>query len=95
MEVYQIIIQDEWSNLYHIGFYKELKKGVVKINEFLNDYNISISEDDLVVYPSTFNCCFDFDIKNLDRYAEDDNVPCMSIRGFMFEIDESLMELVE
>lgn len=80
-KIYQIIMQDEYNNLYHIGFYKELKKALPDINEWLKIYNVSI--DTLETYPSTFNEVFDREIE-----TEDETI--VYIRGFILDSKEVL-----
>lgn len=94
MKIYQIIFQDEYNNLYLLGFYKNLKDSIQDINEELNSYNVSITEEDLKLYPSTFSECFDLSIRNIDRYENDDDISDIYVRGFVFEIDASLDELL-
>lgn len=76
MKKYQVIIQDEYNNLYHIGFYDNLSDSVEEINSFLETYNVSI--DGLKVYPSTFNECFDTEIETPDGNF-------IMVRGFIFD----------
>lgn len=80
-KIYQIIMQDEYNNLYHIGFYKELKNALPDINQWLEIYNVSI--DTLETYPSTFNEVFDREIE-----IEDGTV--VYIRGFILDLKEVL-----
>ena len=75
MKKYQVIIQDEYNNLYHIGFYDILDDAIPDINDFLETYDISIKE--LKEYPSTFGMCFDTEL-------EVDEANTIMIRGFVF-----------
>ena len=84
MNKYQVIMQDEYNNLYHIGFYNQLEDSLEDINNWLSIYGVEI--DELKEYPSTFNMCFDKDIE-VDE-------GCISIRGFIFDKDELTKELV-
>ena len=76
MKKYQVIMQDEYNNLYNIGFYDNLSESIDDINDFLEVYNVSITE--LIEYPSTFSTCFDKDIE-----IDDGNT--IMIRGFIFK----------
>ncbi len=92
MKLYQVIIQDEYNNLFNMGFYKELKESIKDINNFLESYDINISEDLLKEYPSSFNSCFDLDLSTI---YEDEIEPIM-IRGFIFDFDEKIInELIK
>lgn len=82
-KTYQIIIQDEFDNLYHIGFYKKLEDGLEDINYFLKAYETQI--DELKEYSGTFGMCFD---KNIE--IEDGGI---MIRGFIFENDNQVYQL--
>ena len=95
MKIYQIIFQDEYNNLYLIGFYKNLKDSIRDINEELDSYGAVIDEEDLKLYPSSFSECFDLSIKNMDRYENNDEIPDIYVRGFVLEVNTSLDELLE
>lgn len=73
---YQIIMQDEYDNLYHIGFYNDLMDGIDDVNNWLQVYGVSI--EDINEYASTFSTCFDKEIE-----TEDGTI--VMIRGFVFE----------
>lgn len=79
MKKYQVIIQDEYNNLHHYGFYNKLSDAIPNINDFLFLYNVEITE--LNEYPSTYTTCF-------DKEVEVDGGVVM-IRGFIFD-DEYL-----
>lgn len=76
-EVYEVIIQDEYNNLYFIGFYHKLENSIKDINDFLKVYDIQIKS--LEKYPSTTEECFDTYI--IDKNGEETGV---MIRGFIF-----------
>ena len=80
--IYQVIMQDEWDNLYHLGFFKNLKDAIPEVNSWLSTYNIEI--DELTEYPSTFNMCFDRELEAEDVYVR--------IRGFIFDKLEEVIE---
>lgn len=81
--VYQVVIQDEWNNLYHIGFYNKLEDSLKDVNDWLEPYNIKL--DELKEYPSTFNMCFDTEIQCEEG--------CIFVRGFIFDKEELLEDL--
>ena len=68
-------MQDEWDNLYHLGFFHNLKDAIPEVNSWLTTYNIEI--DELSEYPSTFGMCFDRELEVEDSYVH--------IRGFIFD----------
>lgn len=72
---YQVIIQDEYNNLWHIGFYEKLEDSIDDINGMLSAYNLKI--DELKEYASTFDSCFDIEL-----CSEDESY--IMIRGFVF-----------
>ena len=75
LKKYQVIIQDEWNNLYHIGFYDNLDDSLQDVNEFLETYDVKV--DSLQEYASTFGSCFDVDI-------ETPTEEIIMVRGFIF-----------
>lgn len=75
MKKYQVIFQDEWNNLCHVGFYDKLEDSIEEINLYLEIYEIKI--DSLEEYASTFGMCFDKELE-----TEDGN--SIYIRGFIF-----------
>ena len=76
MKTYQVIIQDEWNNLYHMGFYDKLEDSLTNVNNFLAAYDVEIEE--LTEYPSTFCWCF-------DKKVYVDEWTCVYIRGFIHD----------
>lgn len=85
-KVYQIIMQDEYNNLTHLGFYKSLEDSIKDINEFLELYDVKITKEDLKERKSTFGSCFDTRIS--DIFEDNDIVWGVEIRGFVFEETE-------
>ena len=79
LKKYEVIIQDEWNNLYQIGFYDKLEDAIPEINDFLSVYEVEITE--LVEYPSTFGTCFDTEIE-----TKDENI--IMIRGFVLDVGD-------
>lgn len=80
-KIYEVIMQDEYNNLYQLGFYKNLKDAVPDINDWLTAYDVSIKEDDLNEYVSTFSSAFDLDIGML--FEDNDDVSGVMVRGFV------------
>ena len=80
---YEVIIQDEWNNLYQIGFYDRLEDAIPEINEFLSVYEVEITE--LIEYPSTFGMCFDTEIETKDENT-------IMIRGFVLDWESVVNE---
>lgn len=78
---YLVIMQDEWNNLYYMGEYKQLKDSIPDINEFLNIYEVSITDEDLKEYASTFGTCFDLDIGMM--YEDREDLLGLMVRGFI------------
>ena len=76
LKKYQVIIQDERNNLYHIGFYDNLNDAIPDVNDFLEVYDIKV--DDLTERASTFGPCFDIDL-------ETQNEEIIMVRGFIFD----------
>lgn len=75
MKKYQVIFQDEWNNLYEVGFYDNLNDSIDDINGYLKTYNAKIEE--LQEYISTFSKSFDTEI--------DTESGVVMIRGFIHE----------
>ena len=74
MKKYQIIMQDEYNNLWNLGFYNTLEESIKDINEWLKPYETTI--DNLETYVSSFNVTFDKEIE-----TKDGNI--VMVRGFM------------
>jgi hypothetical protein len=89
-KVYQVIMQDEYNNLFLCGFYKELKEAVSDINDFISVYgDYKITEEDLRVRKSTFGECFDVSLNDI-FFSEEENIDYsdiagVEIRGFILE----------
>lgn len=80
---YEVIIQDEWNNLYQIGFYNTLKEALPDVNDFLKTYDVKL--DEIKEYPSTFGMCFDMEIE-----TKDENV--VMVRGFILDWENIINE---
>lgn len=83
---YEVIMQDEWNNLYRLGEYKELKDSIGDINDFLSVYDVTIKEEDLKEYASTFGEAFDLDIGMM--YEDRDDLVGIMVRGFILYNEE-------
>ena len=75
LKKYEVFIQDEWNNLWLMGFYDNLSDAIPDINNFLETYSVKI--DKLEEYSSTFNTCFDTEVETSDGEI-------IMIRGFIF-----------
>ena len=82
--LYEIVIQDEYDNLYLLGFYESLDDSIEDINDFISAYYedgaIPIKKGDLAEYASTFGACFD---REVEWKNEDDCPGSVMIRGFI------------
>lgn len=101
MEIYEIIIQDEWNNLYEMGFYKDLDDALPDLNGFLSGYNVELEKGDIVVYPSTFDSCFDTNIgelleaRGVEPSEIDETLYSIYVRGFFFDGEELARHLID
>lgn len=82
--LYEVMMQDEYNNLYLLGFYEFLDDAIEDINDFISAYYedgaIPIKKGDLAEYASTFGACFDREIE----WKNDDDCPgSIMIRGFI------------
>ena len=82
--MYQIVMQDEYDNLYLLGFYESLDDAIEDINDFISAYYedgaIPLKKGDLAEYASTFGSCFD---REIEWKNEDDCPGSIMIRGFI------------
>lgn len=76
LKKYEVFIQDEWNNLWLMGFYDTLSQAVPDVNDFLESYDVQI--DDLSEYASTFGSCFDKEIEVKDGEI-------IMVRGFILK----------
>lgn len=90
-KIYEVWMQDEYSNNYLIGFYHELANAVPAINDFLIPYEAKI--DTLPEYPSTFGECFDTEVVRTVENEDDDEWTGVMIRGFIFD-SEALGDII-
>ena len=82
--LYEVMMQDEYDNLYLLGFYESLDDAIEDINDFISAYYedgaIPIKKGDLAEYASTFGACFD---REIEWKNEDDCPGSIMIRGFI------------
>lgn len=82
--LYEVMMQDEYNNLYLLGFYELLDDAIEDINDFISAYYedgaIPLKNGDLAEYASTFGSCFD---REIEWKNEDDCPGSIMIRGFI------------
>ena len=82
--MYQIVMQDEYDNLYLLGFYESLDDSIEDINGFIGAYDddgaIPLKKGDLAEYASTFGTCFD---REIEWENEEDCPGTIMVRGFI------------
>ena len=82
--LYEIMMQDEYDNLYLLGFYESLDDALEDINGFIGAYYedgaIPLEKGDLAEYASTFGTCFD---REIEWKNEDDCPGSVMMRGFI------------
>lgn len=83
LKKYEVFVQDEWNNLWLMGFYDTLSEALPDVNDFLESYGIRIN--DLSEYASTFGSCFDKEVETKDGEI-------IMVRGLIFN-GESLEEI--
>lgn len=81
--LYEIVMQDEYDNLYLLGFYQSLDDAIEDINGFIGAYDddgaIPFKKGDLAEYASTFGSCFD---REIEWENEEDCPGTVMVRGF-------------
>ena len=82
--LYEVMMQDEYDNLYLLGFYRSLDDAVGDVNGFLAAYEddgaVPLEKGDLAEYASTFGTCFDREVEWRD---EGDCPGTVMVRGFI------------
>lgn len=82
--LYEVMMQDEYDNLYLLGFYRALDDAVGDVNGFLAAYEddgaVPLEKGDLAEYASTFGTCFDREVEWRD---EGDCPGTVMVRGFV------------
>lgn len=81
--LYEVIMQDEYDNLYLLGLYASLEEALPDINGWLEPYTedgaVPFEPGDLEEYASTFGSCFDREVE----WKDEDACPgCIMVRGF-------------
>lgn len=81
-KIYQIILVDEYENMYEQGYYPSLEgEAIIDINSFLSTYadeykditgkELKLVDGDVKEYVSTFNSCFDCSVLDVLNNRED------------------------
>lgn len=82
--LYEVMMQDEYDNLYLLGFYESLDDALDDINGFIGAYDddgaIPLEKGDLAEYASTFGTCFD---REIEWENEEDCPGTIMVRGFI------------
>ena len=82
--LYEVMMQDEYDNLYLLGFYESLDDSIEDINGFIGAYvddgAIPLEKGDLAEYASTFGTCFD---REIEWENEEDCPGTIMVRGFV------------
>ena len=82
--MYEVMMQDEYDNLYQLGFYGSLDDAIEDINGFIGAYEddgaVPLRKGDLAEYASTFGTCFD---RPIEWENEDDCPGTIMVRGFI------------
>lgn len=91
--LYEVMMQDEYDNLYLLGFYGSLDDSIDDINGFLSAYEddgvVLFEKGDLKEYASTFGTCFDREIEWRDEEAAPG---CVMVRGFVLSAKDAKEE---
>ena len=85
MRKYQVILQDEYNNLYMVGFYDDLDDSIEELNKYLDIYDVELKKGDLRVYKGVYDDRFDLDL--CDIFEDKEDVRGVMIRGFIYEED--------
>lgn len=81
---YQVMMQDEYDNLYLLGLYASLDDAIPDVNGFIEGYDGAkpLAPGDLAEYASTFGSCFDREVE----WEDEDECPgCIMVRGFALD----------
>ena len=82
--MYEVMMQDEYDNLYQLGFYGSLDDAIEDVNGFIGAYEddgaVPLRKGDLAEYASTFGTCFD---RPIEWENEDDCPGTIMVRGFI------------
>nr|DAR19805.1 MAG TPA: hypothetical protein [Bacteriophage sp.] len=81
--LYEVVMQDEYDNLYLLGFYGSLDDSIDDINTFIGAYDderaIPFKKGDLALHESTLGACFD---RQVEWEDENDCPGDVWVRGF-------------
>jgi hypothetical protein len=83
MKKYEVLIQDEWNNLYQMGFYNTLDGALPDVNEFLEVYDTKL--ESISERASTFGPCFDTEV-----ITPNDDI--ILVRGFILDWEKVVNE---
>lgn len=81
---YQVMMQDEYDNLYLLGLYASLDDAIPDVNGFIEAYDGAkpLAPGDLMEYAGTFGPCFDREVE----WEDEDECPGrIMVRGFAFD----------
>lgn len=84
---YQVMMQDEYDNLYLLGLYASLDDAIPDVNGFIEGYDGAkpLAPGELSEYASTFGACFDREVE----WEDEDECPgCVMVRGFALDAAE-------
>lgn len=90
-KLYLVIMQDEYNNLYEVGYFKSLDDAIPEINQHLSAYNIELKPGSVKEYVSTFDWCFDATVSDLIEDWDEDECPeaaMIMIRGFIYNAEK-------
>lgn len=79
---YQVILQDEYNNLYMVGFFDELDDSIEEINKYLDIYEVQLKKGDLKIHTNTYDKGFDTELSDL--FEGNEKVEGIMIRGFIY-----------
>lgn len=84
---YQVMMQDEYDNLYLLGLYASLDDAIPDVNGFIEGYDGAkpLAPGELSEYAGTFGSCFDREVE----WEDPDECPgCVMVRGFALDAAE-------
>lgn len=91
--VYEVLIQDEYNNLFLLGFYGSLDDSIDDVNDFLSAYEdegvVFFKKGDIAEHASTFGACFD---RPVEWENEDDCPGDVKVRGFVLSAKDAKEE---
>ena len=57
--LYQVVFEDEYLNLFEVGWYENLDDAIDDINGFIWEDAFKLQKGNLSIYPSIFGFAFD------------------------------------